>query len=100
MYATHQRVHIDFVDYGLADYIEVDVAFLQYQFMAAVEWLENNLAVRGSQEVQCDIAHDRMNLFLQRLHGAGDSVWIGHCLLNMALWGITGHRLPDWYYLD
>lgn len=89
-------VYINFSEYGYHDWYPVDTAWMNYQFTIANDYFEEQTDI---DFLHNEISMGKLELILESYNGEMDSVWLGNCLFNMALRGLNGEKLPEFFFV-
>jgi hypothetical protein len=91
------KIYIDFSNYGYNEYYAVDKYWLNYNMCLA----ENCFAeITDMDQAKIDLAVEKIELMLDSRQGPMDTMWLGAALFNMAMWGMFGHSVPEYYFTD
>lgn len=89
------KLYIDFSSYGYDEYYPVDRYWLNYNMCLAEGCYYE---ITDLQQADVDLAREKIELMFDSLAGPMDTVWMGSALFNMAMRGMLGHPVPDFFY--
>lgn len=91
----NHTIYIDFSDYGYHDYYPVDAYWMNFQYGVALDWFEQSTNL---DELHTDVCAAKLDLIVRSIGNDMDSNIMGHILLNMAMYGLLGMSVPEFYH--
>lgn len=85
-------IYLDFSEYGYDDFLPIDICWMNFQYGIAEEWFEANTIddlYKQAYMKKLDLIKTSDNLSVK---------WVGEALLTMAMFGLLGLSIPDYYY--
>jgi hypothetical protein len=91
----NSTIYIDFSELGYPGYYPVDRYWMNFQYSVAEDWYENTTDI---DLLVTDIQADRLELIVRSVGNEMDTNWLGHALVNIAMYGLVGLKAPEFYH--